>query len=578
MVCSVLIKEFGLDLVTPLGFRDILPEEAREREAIARNVAALFDARGYRPIETPTLEVLDVMQMGAKSVLSPFKFFDSRGDLLAMRPDVTVQIARMVATRFSQVKGPLKLRYQQRVFRETEAQMQATAREQTQVGLELIGESGPAADAEVIGLFCEALALAGVENYTLGLATVGVLRALLERSGAPQAWRSCVLAAFHTSNFVELDRLTDTENPPADVDACGLAPVFAQAIRQLPVIRGGLEAIDELRAIVGPLGCSADLDDFETTCRALADLPGNPRLLVDFSLIGSLDYYTGVLFNAYSPHLGSSIGGGGRYDSMMAAFGSNRPAAGFAFALESAMAAASVPAGEGAATASDVPARPLRIAVPKGALHKDAVAVLAAAGLDVTGLDNPGRQLIISNPGVDYIIVRPSDAPAFVALGAADCGICGKDSLLEASADVVELQDLHFGACRFVVAMPSGSRAAADERYRRLGSIRVATKYPRITTAHFAKTGMQVEIVQLHGNIELAPLTAMAECIVDITATGATLRENNLEITEEVLGSTARFFANPAALRTDERLGRLAEALANATAGMSFEAIAGQPQ
>ncbi len=564
-----------MDLVTPLGFRDILPAEAREREAIAREVAELFNSRGYMPIETPTLEVLDVMQMGARGVLSPFKFFDSRGDLLAMRPDVTVQIARMVATRFAHADEPIKLRYQQRVFRETETQMQAAAREQTQVGLELIGQAGAEADAEVIELFCEALALAGVRNYTLGLATVGVLRALLQRSGAPEAWQRSVLSAFHSSNFVELNRLTDSANPPADIDSTGLAPVFAQAIRRLPEIRGGLEAIERLRQIVEPLGCAADLDQFEATCRALEGLPGNPRLLVDFSLIGSLDYYTGVLFSAYSPDLGSSIGGGGRYDTMMAAFGCARPAAGFAFALESAMAAASGPAScEGQTPGM----RPLRIAVPKGALHKDTVEVLRAAGLDVEGLENPGRQLIISNPGVDYIIVRPSDAPAFVALGAADCGICGKDSLLEAGSDVVELEDLGFGACRFVVAMPAGSQEAADERYRRLGAIRVATKYPHITAGHFAKTGMQVEIVQLHGNIELAPLTGMAECIVDITATGATLRENNLEVAEEVLGSTARFFANPAALRTDERIGPLARSLANATAGVAFEAIAGKPQ
>lgn len=564
-----------MDLVTPLGFRDILPAEARERETIARDVAALFDARGYRPIETPTLEVMDVMQMGARSVLSPFKFFDARGDLLAMRPDVTVQIARMVATRFSQVEGPLKLRYQQRVFREAVPEMLSAAREQTQVGLELIGQEGPAADAEVVELFCEALALAGVRNYTLALATVAPLQALLQRSGAPQEWQRRVLAAFHASNFVELARLTDGKNPPCDVDSSGLAPVFAQAIRQLPGIRGGLEAIDELRSLVTPLGCAVDLDDFEATCRALENLPGNPRILVDFSLIGSPDYYTGILFSAYSPDLGSPIGGGGRYDRMMAAFGCPRPAAGFAFALEDAMAAASGAAAQGEQAACR---RPLRVAVPKGALHKDTVAVLQAAGLDVEGLSNPGRALIISNPGVDYIIVRPSDAPAFVALGAADCGICGKDSLLEANSDVVELQDLHFGACRFVVAMPAGAQEAADERYRRLGSIRVATKYPRITGAHFAKTGVQVEIVQLHGNIELAPLTGMAECIVDITATGATLKENNLQITEEVLGSTARFFANPAALRTDDRIGPLSQALNRATAGVSFEAIAGQPQ
>ena len=205
--------------------------------------------------------------------------------------------------------------------------------------------------------------------------------------------------------------------------------------------------------------------------------------------------------------------------------------------------------------------RPLRIAVPKGSLNADTVAALEAAGLDATGLANPGRSLIIRNPGVEYVIVRPTDAPAFVALGAADCGICGKDSLLEASSDVVELVDLGYGACRFVVAEPAGAGEATAEHCRRLGSIRIATKYPRITTAHYAKTGTQVEIVKLHGNIELAPLTGMAERIVDITATGTTLRENDLEIVEDVLSSTARFFSNTCAFRTDPRIVQLAEAL-----------------
>ena len=136
-------------------------------------------------------------------------------------------------------------------------------------------------------------------------------------------------------------------------------------------------------------------------------------------------------------------------------------------------------------------------------LNADAVAALAAAGLDVTGLADPGRALIVRNPGVEYVIVRPTDAPAFVASGAADCGICGEDSLLEAEPDVVELVDLGFGACRFVVAEPAGAAADTLEHQRRLGSIRVATKYPRIAAAHYARRGAQVEIVKLHGNIEL---------------------------------------------------------------------------
>ena len=174
---------------------------------------------------------------------------------------------------------------------------------------------------------------------------------------------------------------------------------------------------------------------------------------------------------------------------------------------------------------------------------------------------HPGRLLRISNPGVEYIIVRPSDAPVFVSLGAADCGICGKDSLIEADADVVELVDLTFGACRFIVAEPAEAKGVAEERYQKLGSFRVATKYPNISRDFYAKRGMQVEIVKLQGNIELAPLTGMAERIVDITATGTTLRENNLVIVDEVCASTARFFGNVCSFRTNPRVAQLAKAM-----------------
>ena len=226
-------------------------------------------------------------------------------------------------------------------------------------------------------------------------------------------------------------------------------------------------------------------------------------------------------------------------------------------ARKAAMAAASAEV-----DAAPADARPLRIAVPKGSLNAEAIACLEEAGLDVTGLANPGRALVISNPGVDYIIVRPSDAPVFVALGAADCGICGKDSLLEVGAAVEELVDLRFGGCRFVVAESAGTSAAIEERYRKLGSIRIATKYPSITRAHFARTGTQVEIVYLHGNIELGPIVGMADRIVDITATGTTLRENDLVVVDDVMECTARVFAGPAAYRCDKRIRDLAARLA----------------
>lgn len=539
-----------MDYVTPAGFRDVLADEACARERIARDVQACFAARGYLPIETPTLEVMDVMRAGGRMPGSPFKFFDAGGDLLAMRPDVTLQVARMCATRLAGQPGPLRFRYMQRVFREAEGRMQAQAREMTQIGVECIGEAGPQADAEVVELMAEALERAGARGCKLALATVGVLRALLAASGAPAQWTEQVLAAFHASNFVEVDRLTG--------EAGAVPPVFAAAIRALPRIRGGREAVEEVRALVAPLGCEDGLDDFARTCDLLAEAGLADRILVDFSVMSSFDYYTGIVFEAYAPELGTPLGSGGRYDNMIGSYGESRPAAGFAFSLEQAMAAA---AAADCAAGGAPSARPLRIAVPKGSLNADTVAALGEADLDVTGLADPGRQLIIRNPGVEYVIVRPTDAPAFVSLGAADCGICGKDSLLEDESDVVELVDLGYGACRFVVAEPAGAADAADEHYRRLGSLRIATKYPNITRAHYAKTGTQVEIVKLHGNIELAPLTGMAERIVDITATGTTLRENDLVVVDEVLSSTARFFSNTCAFRTDARIVQLTQAL-----------------
>lgn len=203
----------------------------------------------------------------------------------------------------------------------------------------------------------------------------------------------------------------------------------------------------------------------------------------------------------------------------------------------------------------------LRIAVSKGSLFADAVELLTEAGLDTTGLADPGRHLIISNPGVDFIIVRPTDAPVFTTYGGADCGICGKDTLVEAGLDVVEMVDLKFGYCRFVVAEPEEREGAADANYEKLGVLRVATKYPNITRSYYEEQGTQVDIIKMHGNIELAPLVGMADRIVDITATGTTLRENRLRVVSEVLGSTARFIANPASIRTDERVRELADRL-----------------
>jgi ATP phosphoribosyltransferase len=207
----------------------------------------------------------------------------------------------------------------------------------------------------------------------------------------------------------------------------------------------------------------------------------------------------------------------------------------------------------------------LRMAIPKGALFDGSLRVLRAAGIELGALADPGRLLIVDTPEIRFIIGKPTDIPAYVAYGAADVAISGADVLAEAALDVVELVDLRFGACRFVVAEREDAREQVADAYRRLGVVRVATKYPRITEAYFADKGVQVEIVKLHGNIELAPLIGLADQVVDITATGTTLRDNRLRVVDEVLSSSARFVANPVSVRIDSsRVMDLAERLARA--------------
>jgi ATP phosphoribosyltransferase regulatory subunit len=310
--------------------------------------------------------------------------------------------------------------------------------------------------------------------------------------------------------------------------------------------------------LVADLGCSDGLDDLAASWEIVQK--GSPvgSISVDFSVMSAFDYYTSVVLEAYAPGLGGVLGGGGRYDNLLGTYGVDAPAAGFAFYLENVMQAMVIES----AWERDTKRQALKIAIPKGALYAESVALLAAAGLDTSGLNGLGRQLLIRGEDVEFYIVRPTDVPVFVSHGGVDCAICGRDSLAEAALDVVELVDLQFGACRFVVAEPAETGGVVEEKYSRLGVMRVATKYPRITASYYDSTGTQVEIVKMHGNIELAPLCGMAERIVDITASGTTLRENNLVVVSEVLASTARFVGNPASVHTDARVRDLARRLA----------------
>jgi ATP phosphoribosyltransferase len=187
---------------------------------------------------------------------------------------------------------------------------------------------------------------------------------------------------------------------------------------------------------------------------------------------------------------------------------------------------------------------PLRLAVARGALFAETLDLLASIGIDTSALRENSRSLLFPGEQLTLVTMRPSDVPTYVEAGAVDLGVTGKDVLMEQQERVVyELLDLGFGHCRMVVATRAGSRDA-DELERRLGAIRIATKYPHVASEYFEQSGRQAEVIEVKGSVELAPLAGLADGIVDLTATGRTLRENALEIREVIADCTARLVAN----------------------------------
>ena len=208
----------------------------------------------------------------------------------------------------------------------------------------------------------------------------------------------------------------------------------------------------------------------------------------------------------------------------------------------------------------------LRVAVPKGQIFADAVRALDAAGLPVEVLRDNGRRLFYRTGDTEFIVSRPSDVPVFVEHGAADVGIVGKDVLEEQRPNVMQLKDLGTGACRMILAAPQSRAEEVRRAISHAEVVRVATKFPNTARRYFESLGRQAEIIELNGAVELAPLVGLSECIVDLTATGTTLRENNLVALDEISHSTARLIANRGAYRLrHEEIAALVDAVEKGT-------------
>ncbi len=510
----------------PSGTRDFLPDEMRELRAMTERVREVFERAGYGEVYTPALEYEGTFDRANMHASRPaYRMFDEHGHVLVLRSDMTVPIARLVSTRYRDAEPPLRFCYFAHAYRGVRPQ-RGQSREFLQAGIELIGATSPHGTAEVVSVLCAALDAAGLETYRVGLGDASLYPTLLDGLGVDPDRRERILTELVDGDFVGLEH---------EVRSLGVDSAAAELLLRAPQTRGGPEVLEDLE---GPL------HDAVTGMRAVhALLAPNvaERIIFDLGLVRSLGYYTGAIFQVYDPAYGVPIGIGGRYDELLGQFG--RPLPGRRVRAQRRAPphrADQRGTRPGSPTMSD-----LRIAVPRGALFNGTLDLLDRLGLNTRDVRDNDRKLLFEDAGI--ITMRPSDVPTYVEAGAADLGITGKDVLMEQSErELYELVDLAYGHCTMVLATVAGEDPAA-EALRRLGVVRIATKYPRVATRYFLDTGRQAEIVEVKGSVELAPLTGLVEGIVDLTASGTTLRENGLVVREEIARSTARLIANPVA-------------------------------
>jgi ATP phosphoribosyltransferase regulatory subunit len=308
----------------PPGTRDILPDEMRELRRLSLALIEAFERFGYGEVSTPTIEYEEVLARGdERGAPVAYRFFDESGELLAMRSDMTIPIARLVANRFAAAEPPFRLCYLARAYRAVRPQ-RGQMREFTQAGVELVGARAPEGTVEVVEVLAAALDAAGLGRAVIGLGDSELYRQLLDEVGVEDGARARLLDELATHDHVGLE---------AELERLELSAGERELLVRLPMLRGGPEVLDQARELGGEATERATrrlAATFEgLRAKGIAD-----RVRLDLGLLRDLGYYTGAILEVYDPALGHVLGGGGRYDELMGRFGRPLPAAGFALYLE----------------------------------------------------------------------------------------------------------------------------------------------------------------------------------------------------------------------------------------------------
>ena len=507
---------------------DLSTLQPKERASFA--LRALYEAAGCRKYHMGRFEEYGLYQENRSFLSSEqvITFTDLDGRLLALKPDVTLSIAKTAQPTPGET---LCYYYHENVYRPSAESH--TFKEISQMGLEMLGAVGEAQVQQAVCLAARSLDALGAE-WVLEVSHMGYLFGLFDALGVPDAARAKLLEKLREKNAHELR---------AAAGAAGLADAADTLCSVLNLCGSYADTLAKAAALCRNDAMRAAVAELEALAVPLEKAGGVIRL--DMTLAGEMEYYNGLVFQGYLKALPRPLLKGGRYDLLLQKFTPGAGAIGFAVYLDELDRLNAMPPVQHQDTGKVM----LNVALPKGRLGDKVYNLLAGIGYGCPEDYNATRKLVVENPaaGIRYFLVKPSDVAIYVEHGAADVGIVGKDILTEAAADVYELLDTGLGRCRMCVAAPAGYR---DDPSR---PVRVATKFVNIAKRYYASMGRDIDIIKLNGSIELAPILGLSDVIVDIVETGTTLRENGLQVVTEFMPISARFIANKASYQFKHR-------------------------
>lgn len=529
------------DRITPEGTKDLLFQECAAQRKIIETLRGSFEGKGYHEVITPGFEFYDVFS--SNSMYFPqesmYKLIDHKGRLLAMRPDSTIPIARMTATKLKGHDLPIRLYYAQRIYRQ-QPELRGRSSEIMQMGIELVGLSSFESDIEILTTGMEAMSSCCADDFRIELGHIGIYKLLMDNLDATAEQKETIHSLIVSKNYAGLSDILESfpESKTTEI------------LKELPKLFGGREALDKARKLFN--GYDEKLLDMlsylERIFQGLVDLDMD-QAMIDFGLVHQAEYYSSLIFRGYISSAGEPVLSGGRYDELFKDFGESLPATGFGInvdQLASRLLKDNEPNPDQGAPDEGRKQGSIRIALTKGRLEKSIVDLFDEMGYDTVNLKDKGRKLLLSIPdrNIEVVLAKAADVITYVEHGVCDVGVVGKDTIVESGGTFYEVLDLGFGKCKFALAVPKGSDFYSGYRTKR-----IATKYPKVASSYFESKCMDVEVIKIEGSVELAPLLSLADGIVDIVETGTTLKENGLEVIEEIRNVSARLIVNVASMK-----------------------------